>query len=63
MKVDTHNLFPLIEVDALVAVIGFTASVLWAKVTHMDMNRDTILFIAKIWIGIALFGIALYFVM
>jgi hypothetical protein len=61
--VNIENLGALILVDTGVAVAGFVMSFLWGKTSGMDMDRDTILFLVKMWVGIALFGIAIYFIM
>jgi hypothetical protein len=39
----------------VVGVVGFGLSVLWGKITGRDMDRDTILFLVKMWGGIVLF--------
>lgn len=38
----------------VVGVVGFGLSVLWGKITGRDMDRDTILFLVKMWGGIVL---------
>ena len=35
-------------------VVGFLASLSWGKVMGRDMDRDTVLFLAKIWGAIVL---------
>ena len=54
---------PAIVIDLGIGVVGFVLSVGWGKVTGRNMERDTILFLAKLWGGIALFGIVLAFIM
>lgn len=49
-------------VDILVGFAGFGLSVLWGKITGRDMDRDTILFLGKLWGGIAIFGMVMLFV-
>lgn len=45
-----------------VGVVGFGLSVLWGKVTGRDMDRDTILFLVKMWGGIVLVFLVLNFI-
>jgi hypothetical protein len=63
VTVNTENLGIVILVDIGVAVAGVLMSIGRGKRSGMDMDRDTILFLVKMWAGIALFGIAIYFVM
>jgi hypothetical protein len=46
-----------------VGIVGFVASLGWGKTTGRDMNRDTVLFLVKMWGGIVLFGLVLIFIM
>ncbi len=46
----------------VVGVVGFGLSVLWGKITGRDMDRDTILFLVKMWGGIVLFFLVLNFI-
>ena len=54
---------PALVIDLGIGVVGFVLSVGWGKVTGRNMERDTILFLAKLWGGIALFGMILAFIM
>jgi hypothetical protein len=54
---------PAIGIDLGIGIIGFVMSVGWGKSTGRDMNRDTILFLGRLWAGIAIFGIVLTFIM
>jgi hypothetical protein len=38
-----------------VGIVGFLMSLGWAKVAGRDMDRDTVLFLAKMWGAIVLF--------
>ncbi len=49
-------------VDIVVGFLGFGLSVLWGKFTGRDMDRDTMLFLGKLWGGIAIFGMIMLFV-
>jgi predicted MFS family arabinose efflux permease len=46
-----------------VGIIGFFASIAWGKATGRDMDRDTILFLGKMWGGIVLVFLILNFIM
>jgi hypothetical protein len=46
-----------------VGVIGFVVSLGWGKASGRDMDRDTVLFLIKMWGGIVLVGLILNFVM
>lgn len=54
---------PAILIDLIVGAIGFAISIGWWKVSGRTVDRDSTIFIAKMWIGIAIFGIFLAFVM
>ncbi|MGH9748164.1 MAG: hypothetical protein ACRD59_18865 [Candidatus Acidiferrales bacterium] len=44
-----------------VASIGWILSIGWYQVTRRDeLDRDTMLFFAKLWIGIGAFGILMF---
>jgi hypothetical protein len=45
-----------------VGVVGFGLSVLWGKITGRDMDRDTILFLVKMWGGIVAVFLVLNFI-
>jgi hypothetical protein len=52
---------PLIIMSGL-GVAGFVMSLGWTKIVGRGWDRDKILFLAKVWGGIALAGIVLVFV-
>jgi hypothetical protein len=54
---------PVLIIDVVGGLVGFGLAVGWGKVSGRDMNRDTVVFLAKIFGGIALFGMFLAFVM
>ena len=43
-------------------IVGFLASLSWGKVIGRDMDRDTVLFLAKIWGGIILLFLVIDFI-
>ncbi len=45
-----------------VGVVGFVLSIVWGKITGRDMDRDTILFLVKMWGGIVLVFLVLNFI-
>jgi hypothetical protein len=46
-----------------VAAIGWILSLSWYRATRSDeLDRDTILFFAKLWLGVGALGILLFFV-
>jgi len=45
--------------DLLVGMVGFGLSIAWGKFSGRDMSRDTVLFLAKMWGGISLFGMVM----
>jgi hypothetical protein len=54
---------PALIIDLGIGVVGFVLSIVWGKVSGRDMDRDTVLFLAKVWGGIAAFGMVLAFIM
>jgi hypothetical protein len=46
-----------------VGIVGFSISVGLGKASGREMDRDTVLFLAKMWGGIALFGLVMNFIM
>jgi hypothetical protein len=49
--------------DIVVGFVGFGLCMLWGKTTGRAVDRDTTLFLGKIWAGIALFGMIMLFVL
>jgi hypothetical protein len=45
-----------------VGIVGFLASLSWGKVIGRDMDRDTVLFLAKMWGGIVLLFLVIDFI-
>ena len=43
-------------------IFGFLASLSWGKAIGRDMDRDTVLFLAKMWGGIVLFFLVIDFI-
>jgi hypothetical protein len=54
---------PALIIDLVIGIAGFSLSVGWGKASGRKMDRGTMLFLAKLWGGIALFGMVLAFVM
>ena len=53
----------LIAVTMLaVGIVGFLLSLGWGKTTGREMDRDTVLFLAKMWGGIVLFFLVIDFI-
>jgi hypothetical protein len=49
-------------IDLGIGVVGFVLSFLWGKLSGRNMDRDTIVVLATVWSGIAIFGMVLAFV-
>jgi len=45
-----------------VGIVGFLASLSWGKAIGRDMDRDTVLFLAKIWGGIVVLFLVIDFI-
>ena len=54
---------PGLVIVLMVGIIGFFLSIGWGTATGRKMDRDTKMFLAKMWSGIVLFGIVLMFIM
>ena len=54
---------PALIIDLGIGVVGFVASMSWCRVTGREMGRDTVMLLAKMWIGIALIGVVLACIM
>jgi hypothetical protein len=46
-----------------IGIVGFALAVGWGKATGKKMDRATVIFLAKVFGGIALFGMALAFIL
>ena len=53
---------PALIIDLGIGVVGFVLSFGWGKVSGRNMDRDTTLFLAKVWGGVAIFGMILTFI-
>ena len=54
---------PVLLIDLVGGVVGFVIALGWWKGSGRTVDRDSTIFIAKIFAGIALFGMVLAFVM
>lgn len=54
---------PLLIIDLGVGCVGFLLSLGWVKTSGREMDRDTVLFLVKMWGGIAAFGMVMAFIM
>ena len=55
--------FPLLMMVAGIGLVGFFLSIVWGKITRTRMTEGTIRMLAGVWIGIALFGMILAFIL
>jgi hypothetical protein len=46
--------WPLVEIDVAVGLIGSLAAIGWGKANGREMDRDTVLFLCKMFGGISL---------
>lgn len=54
---------PVLLIDLVGGIVGFIIALGWWKVSGRNVDRDSTIFIAKIFAGIALFGMVLAFIM
>ncbi|MGC2618506.1 MAG: hypothetical protein WA414_05645 [Acidobacteriaceae bacterium] len=54
---------PVLLMDVGVGVVGFLLCFIGGKASGRDMDRDTTMFLVKMWGGIALLGMVLVFIM
>lgn len=54
---------PVLFIDLVGGIVGFIIALGWWKVSGRTVDRDSTIFIAKIFAGIALFGMVLAFIM
>jgi hypothetical protein len=54
---------PVLLIDLVGGIVGFIIALGWWKVSGRTVDRDSTIFLAKIFGGIALFGMFLAFVM
>jgi hypothetical protein len=54
---------PVLLIDLVGGIVGFIIAMGWWKVSGRTVDRDSTIFIAKIFGGITLFGMFLAFVM
>ena len=63
MSDKTINTLLVAGMDVIVGLVGFGISCAWWKRSGRSLDRDSIRFLMKLWIGISAFGIALIFLM
>jgi hypothetical protein len=54
---------PVLLIDLIGGIVGFVVALGWWKVSGRTVDRDSTIFIAKIFAGITLFGMVLAFIM
>jgi len=54
MALKPGALRPLIEIDLFVGIVGFVLSIAWGKIAGRNMDRDTVLFLGKMFGGISI---------
>ena len=54
---------PVLLIDLVGGIVGFIIALGWWKVSGRTVDRDSTIFIAKIFAGMALFGMVLAFIM
>ncbi len=54
---------PVLVIDLVGGSLGFLMSVGWWKASGRALDRDTTIFIAKVFTGIVAFGMALAFLL
>jgi len=52
---------PVLLIDLVGGIVGFVIALAWWKVSGRNLDRDSTIFIGKIFAGITLFGMALAF--
>ena len=54
MSLKPATFWPLVEIDIGVGVVGTLLALAWGKVSGRDTDRDTVLFLCKMFGGISL---------
>jgi hypothetical protein len=54
---------PVLVMDLGIGVVGFLLCFIGGKASGREMDRDTTMFLVKMWGGIALFGMVLVFIL
>ena len=54
MALKPGTFWPLVEIDIAVGVIGTVLAIGWGKIVRRNMDRDTVLFLCKMFGGISL---------
>ena len=54
MSLKPGAFWPLVEIDIAVGVIGCLLALGWGKASGREMDRDTVLFLCKMFGGISL---------
>jgi hypothetical protein len=55
MTLRPGTLLPLIEIDLAIGIVGFALAVGWGKAVRKNLDRDTVLFLGKMFGGLMLF--------
>lgn len=63
MSFSISKQWPALVLDSVLGVVGFLLSLGRGRLSGGEMDRDAVIFLAKLWGGIALFGIILVFIM
>jgi hypothetical protein len=63
MKHSLSQMAPLFGMDIGVGVAGFVLSIIWGKMSRTRMTKGTVRLLAIAWIGIAIAGVVMAFVM
>jgi hypothetical protein len=53
---------PVLIIDVVGAAVGFVIAISWWKASGRELDRDAVVFIAKLFGGIALAGMILAFI-
>ncbi len=43
---------PLLAIELAVGIVGFLLSLWWGRQVGRSMDRDTVFFLAKLWVGL-----------
>ena len=56
-----NGLTDVVLIDLGVAIVGWLLSLGWYQTAQQDaLDRDTVLFFAKLWLGMGAFGVAMF---
>jgi hypothetical protein len=62
MTLKPGTFWPLVEIDVAAGVIGFLMAIGWGKASGGRVDRDTVLFLCKMFGGISLAFLVLIFI-